>query len=128
MLLEALTEKIIGCAYAVYNRMGYGFLESVYEKCMLIELREAGLEADAQKRITVRYGEEVVGEFTADVVVENAIIVELKSVVRIIKAHEVQLVNYLVATGMPVGLILNFGERKVEVKRKVRDLEKDQRD
>jgi GxxExxY protein len=117
-----LTEKIIGCAYCVYNKMGFGFLESVYEKCMLIELRKAGLNAESQKPITVYYDKEIVGEFIADVLVNDTIILELKSVRRIIKAHEVQLVNYLVATGKQVGLILNFGERKVEVKRKVKDL------
>jgi GxxExxY protein len=102
--------------------MGFGFLESVYEKCLLIELRKAGLQVESQQAITVRYGGEIVGEFFADIVVENTIILELKSVRMIVKAHEIQLVNYLVATGKPVGLILNFGETKVEVKRKVRDL------
>ena len=117
-----LTETIIGCAYRVYNKMGFGFLESVYEKCMLIELRKEGLSAEAQKQIAVLYDNELVGEFIADIVVEDKIILELKSVKRIAQAHEVQLVNYLVATGKPAGLILNFGERKVEIKRKVKDL------
>jgi GxxExxY protein len=114
-----LTEKVIGCAYHVYNKMGFGFLESVYEKCMLIGLRKAGLDAESQKPITVYYENEIVGEFVADIIV----ILELKSIRRIINAHEVQLVNYLVATGKPVGLILNFGESKVEIKRKIKDLE-----
>ena len=117
-----VTETIIGCAYRVYNKMGFGFLESVYEKCLLIELRKAGLDAESQKPITVYYDNEIVGEFIADIIVNDTIIVELKSVRRIIEAHEVQLVNYLVATGKPVGLILNFGERKVDVKRKIKDL------
>lgn len=117
-----LTQKIIGCAYRVYNAMGFGFLESVYEKCLLIELRKAGLNAEAQKPIKVFYEGEVVGEFVADIIVEDVIIVELKSVGRIITAHEVQLVNYLTATYRDVGLIINFGERKVDVKRKVREL------
>lgn len=117
-----ITEKIIGCAYRVYNTMGFGFLESVYEKCMLIELLKEGLKTETQKPITVHYENEIVGEFVADIIVEDSIILELKSVRRIAQAHEVQLVNYLVATGKQVGLILNFGERKVEVKRKVRDL------
>ena len=123
-----ITEKIIGCAYRVYNRMGFGFLESVYEKCMLIELRKEGLNFEAQKPITVLYDNEHVGEFIADILVEDKIILELKSVKRIAQAHEVQLVNYLVATGKPVGLILNFGERKVEIKRKVKDLNNDKQD
>ncbi len=119
---KELTEKIIGCAYRVYNRMGYGFLESVYGKCLLLELRKAGLRAESQQPIQVSYDGEVVGEFAADIVVEDTVIVELKSVRRLVNAHEIQLVNYLVATGKPVGLVLNFGERKVEVKRKVKDL------
>ena len=119
---KELTEKIIGCAYRVYNKMGFGFLESVYEKCMLIELRKAGYNAESQKPITVYYEDEIVGEFVADIIVNDTIILELKSLRRIIKAHEVQLVNYLVATGKPAGLILNFGESKVDVKRKVKDL------
>ena len=102
--------------------MGFGFLESVYEKCLLIEMRKAGLDTETQKPITVYYDGEVVGEFVADMIVNDAIIIELKSVRRIVKAHEIQLVNYLVATGKPVGLILNFGERKVEIKRKVKEL------
>ncbi len=122
MQFEELTEKIIGCAYRVYNSMGFGYLESVYEKCLLLELHQAGLRAEPQQEITVRYGTEIVGEFVADMLVEDAIILELKSVQRLVQAHETQLVNYLVATGKPVGLLLNFGERKVEIKRKVRDL------
>ncbi len=122
MEFQELTEKIIGCAYRVYNKMGFGYLESVYEKCMLIELRKAGVRAAPKQAILVRYDGEVVGEFVADIVVEDAIIIELKSVRGIVLAHEAQLVNYLVATGKPLGLLLNFGEQKVEVKRKVKDL------
>ncbi|MFC1824198.1 GxxExxY protein [Thermodesulfobacteriota bacterium] len=122
MEYQSVTETIIGCAYRVYNKMGFGFLESVYEKCLMIELRKAGLDAESQKPITVYYDDEIVGDFIADIIVNDTIILELKSVRRVIKAHEVQLVNYLVATGKPIGLILNFGERKVEVKRKIKDL------
>jgi len=125
MEYKELTEKIIGCAYKVYNRMGYGFVESVYEKCLLIELKKLGLKAEYQKPITVSYENEIVGEFVADIIVEDKIILELKSVKQIVQAYEVQLVNYLVATGKPVGLVINFGEKKVEVKRKVKDLPKD---
>jgi len=123
MEYRELTEKIIGCAYRVYNNMGFGFLESVYEKCLLIELKKEGLQAETQKSVTVTYGGEVVGEFKADMLVEDAVILELKSVNQIAKAHEIQLVNYLVATSKPVGLIINFGEEKVGVKRKVRELD-----
>jgi GxxExxY protein len=121
---KELTEKIIGCAYRVYNKMGSGFLESVYEKCLLIELRKAGLQAQAQQPITVHYDNEVVGEFTADIIVEDTVIVELKAIRQLARAHEVQLVNYLAATGKPVGLLINFGETKVEIKRKVKDLDR----
>lgn len=119
---KELTEKIIGCAYRVYNKVGFGFLESVYEKCLLIELQKADLQVKAQVPITVYYDTEIVGEFVSDILVEDRVILELKSVRRIVKAHEIQLVNYLVATGKDVGLLLNFGEIKVEVKRKVRQL------
>ena len=122
MEYSELTEQIIGCAYRVYNKMGFGFLESVYEKCMLIQLGKSGLIAESQKSITVYYEDEIVGEFIADIIVNDTIILELKSVRQIIKPHEIQLVNYLVATGKPVGLIINFGEKKVEIKRKIREL------
>ena len=122
MEYEELTEKIIGCAYRVYNKMGFGFLESVYEKCLMIELLKSGLRAESQKPITVFYENEIVGEFVADIIVDDKIILELKSVRQIVKAHEVQLVNYLFATRKSVGLIINFGEHKVEIKRKLREL------
>jgi GxxExxY protein len=121
MRFEDLTEKIIGCAYRVHNRMGFGFLESIYERCLLIELSRAGLKAQAQVPVTVCYDGEPVGEFFPDLLVEEEVVVELKSVRRLIPAHEAQLVHYLVATGKEVGLLLNFGEHRVEVKRKFRD-------
>jgi len=123
MKYEELTEKIIGCAYKVYNQMGFGFLESVYEKCLLIELRKAGLSAESQIPIKVFYDGESVGEFAADILVEGVVILELKSVRRVVQAHEVQLVNYLTATNKEVGLILNFGPEKAEIKRKIRLLD-----
>lgn len=119
---EELTQQIIGCAYKVYNAMGYGYLESVYEKCLVIELKKAGLKVEEQKPIPVFYDGEKVGDFIADLVVEDSVILELKSVRKIVSAHEVQLVNYLTATGKEVGLILNFSETQVEVKRKIRTL------
>lgn len=119
---KELTEKIIACAYRVYNKMGAGFLESVYEKCLVIELRRLGLMAEVQKAINVFYEKELVGEFLADMIVNDTVILELKSIRQLAKAHEVQLVNYLVATGKSVGLLINFGEDKVEVKRKLRQL------
>ena len=122
MEYKELTEKIVGCAYRVYNKMGFGYLESVYEKCMLIELRKAGFDIESQKPIRVQYEGEVVGDFVADILVNDTVILELKSVTKLVEAHEVQLVNYLVATGKPVGLLINFGETRVAVKRKVKDL------
>ena len=122
MKYQELTERIIGCAFQVYNKMGFGFVESVYEKCLLIELKRAGLAVEAQRSLVVYYDDEVVGEFVADLLVENRIIVELKSVQKLAKAHEVQLVNYLTVTKKDIGLLLNFGEKKVEIKRKVRVL------
>ena len=122
MEYKELTEKIIGCAYRVYNKMGFGYLESVYEKCMLIELRKAGFNIESQKPIRVQYDGEVVGDFIADILVNDTVILELKSVRKLVEAHEVQLVNYLVATGKPVGLLINFGETRIDVKRKVKDL------
>jgi len=119
---KELTEKIIACAYRVYNRMGSGFVESVYEKCLIIELLKTGLLIEAQKAIGVFYDGENVGEFIADIIVNDTIILELKAVKQLAKAHEVQLVNYLTATGKPVGLLINFGEDKVEIKRKIKDL------
>ena len=103
--------------------MGFGYLESVYEKCLLIELRKASLTAESKIPITVFYEKQIVGEFITDILVEDAIIVELKSVRQLAKIHEMQLVNYLVATQKDLGLLINFGEEKVEVRRKVRVLE-----
>lgn len=122
MEYKDLTEKIIGCAYKVYNTLGFGFLESVYENALTIELQKTGLKVEKQKQIKVFYEGEVVGNFRADIIVNDLIVLELKSVESILKEFEVQLVNYLVATIKPVGLLLNFGPKKVEVKRKVRIL------
>lgn len=121
---KELTDKIIWCAYRVFNRMGSGFLESVYEKCLLIELERLGLRAEAQRPITVYYEDHVVGEFVADILVEDVVIVELKAIREIHTVHEVQLVNYLQATGKHVGLLINFGETEVQVRRRVRKLDK----
>lgn len=117
-----LTSVIIGCAYKVYNTLGFGFLESVYEKSLLIELKKAGISAEAQKAVLVQYEGHIVGEYKVDILVDDSVIVELKSVRQLSRSHEVQLVNYLCATGKDLGLIINFGEKKVEVKRKVRDI------
>jgi len=100
--------------------MGLGFLETFYEKCMMIALKRNGLRAVAQQPIAARYQDVIVGDFVADLIVEDAVIVELKSIRRLSKNREAQLVNYLVATGKPVASLLSFGEEKVEVKGKIR--------
>jgi GxxExxY protein len=120
---EKITEKIIGCAFTVFNHLGSGYMESVYERCMLIELKKAGLHAKSQHPIKVLYENQVVGEFIADLIVEESIIVELKAVSQLTKIHEAQLVNYLVSTGKDLGLLINFGPEKVTLKRKIRLLE-----
>ncbi|MBU0711151.1 GxxExxY protein [bacterium] len=124
MEINELTQKIIGCAFAVYNKMGFGFLESVYEKCLQLELAKQKLNAEFQKPIKVFYDSQNVGDFIADILIKNTVIVELKSVLKLNKMHEAQLVNYLVATGIETGLLINFGEQKVEVKRKYRKYSK----
>ena len=113
-----LSEKIIGCAYKIYNVLGSGFLESVYEKAFEIELKKLEVSVEMQKKVNVYYDGQSVGVFIADLVVDNKIIVELKAVKSLAVAHEVQLVNYLAATEISIGLLINFGESKVEVKRK----------
>ena len=118
MELENLTQKIIGCAMTVHQALGPGFLESVYQNALLIELRHAGLQCEANSRIPVHYREENVGDFIADILVEHLVILELKSVNDIHTAHEAQLVNYLHATGLEVGLLLNFGSPQLGIKRK----------
>ena len=125
MSINELTEKVIGCAYEVHNALGAGFLEKVYENALRLELTAAGLEVKQQHPIPVEYRGEVVGDFFADLMVEDKLVVELKAVQSIAKEHEVQLVNYLAATGMDNGLLINFGS-SVTVKRKFREYKKRQ--
>ena len=115
-----LTAKIIDCAYKVHKKLGFGFLESVYQNALMIELSKASLKVEKEQKIQVCYDGQAVGDFVADFVVEDKIILELKSVKEIHPAHEAQLINYLKATGIEVGLLINFGER-VNIKRKVLD-------
>ena len=104
-----ITDKIIAAFYKVYNTLGYGFLEKVYENAMVIELRKQGLEVTAQAPVTVLYEAEVVGEYFADLLVANAVIVELKAAKDLCDEHDAQLLNYLKAAPHEVGLLLNFG-------------------
>ena len=122
MVDEELTKTIIGCAFNVFNALGAGFLESVYHQSLLIELKRSGLDFESQVSLDVHYRGEPVGCFIADVIVEGKIIVELKAIEQLAKIHEVQLVNYLVVTGKPLGLLINFGPDGVVVRRKVREL------
>ncbi len=117
---EEITEKIIGAAFKVHNALGFGFLEKVYENALALELGKGGLRVKQQYPVPVRYEGELVGDYVADLVVEGKVIVEVKAVSALEPIHETQLVNYLKATGIEVGLLVNFG-RQVEVKRKVFD-------
>jgi len=115
--LNELTHKVIGCAYKVGNVLGCGFLEKVYENAMVHELRKAGLKVEPQKQITIYYDGAIVGEFCADIVVEDLVIIEIKAVKAFDEVHSAQCLNYLLATGLPVCLLINFGRTKVDVKR-----------
>ena len=120
MEYEEITHKIIGAAYNVYNQLGFGFLESVYHKAMLIELAKYDLKVESEKPLNVFYDDQEVGDFNADLFVENTVVVELKSRQNLAKGHEVQLVNYLNGLRREIGLLINFGPSSVEVKRKYR--------
>ena len=113
-----ITEKIIKSFYKVYNTLGYGFLEKVYENALFIELAESGLFVQKQEKIKVYYEDKEVGEYYADIIVEECVIIELKTAETLCEEHEFQLINYLKATEIEVGLLLNFG-KKPEFKRKV---------
>jgi len=114
---KELSERVIMAFYDVYNKLGYGFLEKVYENALLMELEKKGLTAESQKPITVTYDGRVVGEYFADIFVEDAILAEIKAVKNLTSEHEAQVLNYLKATDIEVGLLLNFGP-KPEVRRK----------
>ncbi len=118
MLHKEITEQIIDAFYKVYNSLGFGFLESVYEQALKIELASKGLEVDSQVPINVKYKKQLIGEFYADLLVESKVIIELKASGKIVKEHEYQLINYLKATDIEVGLLLNFG-RKPSFRRKI---------
>lgn len=118
-----LTDKIIASFYIVYNTLGYGFLESVYKKAMVIEVEKTGLRVQPEHPISVFYDGQVVGEYLADLLVEGLVIVELKAASALAIQHEAQLLNYLNATECEVGLLLNFGPTP-QIKRKVFDNER----
>lgn len=118
LLHKELTDKIIGAAYAVHNVLGYGFLEKVYHNAFVIELEKKGFTVESEKAFTVHYDGQKVGEYFADIVVNGEVIVEVKASVGHDTVFEAQLLNYLKAAGMKVGLIVNFG-RSVKIKRMV---------
>ncbi|MCB0754093.1 MAG: GxxExxY protein [Flavobacteriales bacterium] len=118
LLHSEITGTILECFFKVYNTLGSGFLEKVYERALLIELQSVGLNCSAQFPIKVYYDQEEVGEYYADIIVEDKVIIELKAAEGIREEHECQLINYLKATDIEVGLLLNFG-KKPQYKRKI---------
>ena len=117
MLHEELSGKILQACFEVSKELGYGFLESVYEKALIIALRQKGLNVISQAPLTVKFRNVVIGEFYADLLVENKILMELKAVNNLANEHFAQILNYLKATGIEVGLIINFGNPKLEYRR-----------
>ena len=115
-----LCGRAIGAAMTVHSTLGPGFLESVYQNALIWELRKAGLKSEAEKPISVHYDGQLVGAFTADMLVNDSVILELKAIQTLAKAHEVQLVNYLVATNIDEGLLVNFGAERLQFKKKFR--------
>ena len=120
---EEITRKIIGAAYKVFNTLGFGFLESVYQKAMVIEMGKSNLKVEAEKPLNVYYENQRVGEFFVDLFIDNTVVVELKSVQNLAKEHEVQLVNYLNGLKKEIGLLINFGPSGVILKRKYREVQ-----
>ncbi len=114
-----LVGQIVGAAFEVHNVLGYGFLEKVYENALLIELAKRGVKVEAQHALKVKYKEAIVGDYVADLIVDDKVIVELKAEQTYNKQHEAQLLNYLKATGLKVGVLTNFGRTKCEFKRLV---------
>jgi len=112
-----ITEAVLGCAFEVIDELGAGFLESVYERALLLALRQKGLSVVSQHPIRVEFGGQSVGDFYADLFVEGKVIVELKTVKAIAPEHQAQVINYLKATGIEVGLLINFGNPKLEYRR-----------
>ena len=120
--LNKISEKIIGCAFTVSNTLGSGFLEKVYQNALVIELLNEGLEVEKEKAITIFYQGKVVGEYFADILVNQQIIIETKAVQSLNEIHQAQLLNYLKATKLPLGLLINFGTPKVQIKRMLNDI------
>ena len=121
MSIEELIKLVINKTYEVRSHLVAGYLESVYKKALLIELREAGLEVEDEVELPVLYKGHVIGDFRADIIVEGSVIIELKAVAHLLPAHEIQLVNYLTIAKIDNGLLINFGPaERLEIKRKYR--------
>lgn len=123
MKTDELTETILGACFEVSNELGVGFLESVYEKSLLLVLRQRGLKIDFQVPISVSFRGECVGNFFADLLVNDEVIVELKAVKTLLPEHLAQTINYLKVTGLKTALLVNFGNRKVEYRRLYNSIE-----
>ena len=120
--LNEITEHVIKCAYRVSNKLGCGFLEKVYENAMFVDLTFEGLKAEQQRIVQIYYRDALVGEYVADLVVEDLVLVELKAVRALDEVHVAQCLNYLKATGLRVALLIKFAKPKIEIKRVVLDL------
>jgi len=118
---DPLTEKVIGCAIKIHNVLGPGFLENIYHQALAHELNKANIEYISEARLKVIYDGIVLGDYVADFLVDKRVVVELKAVEVLVKSHEIQLVSYLAATRFDVGLLINFGGQKIQVKRKFRE-------
>lgn len=118
--LSPLSQSIVGCAFGIMNALGVGFAEKIYENALAHDLRKAGFDVAQQHRISVVYDGAVMGDYTADLLVENRILVELKAIRALDTVHVAQCLNYLAATGLPVCLLLNFGRPRVEIRRLMR--------
>lgn len=117
--LNLISEKIIACSFKVSNTLGAGFLEKVYQNALIIELLESGFYVEKEKPITIYYNDKIVGEYYADILVNKQIIIETKAVTALNEIHQAQLLNYLKATTLHLGLLINFGTPKVQIKRMV---------
>ena len=117
MLYEDITKKILEACFEVSNELGLGYLESVYEKALLIALCQKGLKAENQIPLQVKFRGEIVGEFFADILVENKVLIELKVIIGLSKENYAQIINYLKTTGIQIGLLINFGTSKIEYRR-----------
>jgi len=117
MIHEQLSNRIIGAFYTVYHELGHGFLEKVYENALVWELRKNGLQSDQQRRIEVHYDGQRVGDYFADIVVEDSVVLELKAAEAIAPEHEAQLINYLKASNIELGLLFNFGVQPQFIRR-----------